>query len=64
MLPPSETALRDQTRRHFFSQCGMGIGSVALASLMAERGLHAASAAAVSASVAADGGVENIFFFQ
>ncbi len=44
-------ALRDTTRRHFFSQCGMGIGSVALASLMAERGLHAASAAAAGPGV-------------
>lgn len=41
----SQGLLRE-TRRHFFSQCGMGLGSVALASLMAERGLHAASAAA------------------
>ena len=37
----SEHALRDMTRRHFFSRCSMGIGSLALASLMAERGLAA-----------------------
>ncbi|QDV12768.1 hypothetical protein CA51_26540 [Rosistilla oblonga] len=29
--------LRDQTRRHFFSRCSMGLGSIALSSLMAER---------------------------
>jgi hypothetical protein len=39
-------SLLQATRRHFFSQCGMGIGGVALASLMAERGLMAASQAA------------------
>ncbi len=44
----SSATLRDQTRRHFFSQCGMGIGSVALASMMAERGLQAASAEAAA----------------
>ena len=37
-----ETVLREMTRRHFFSRCSMGIGSIALASLMAERGLAAA----------------------
>lgn len=30
--------LRDITRRHFFSRCSLGLGSIALASLMAERG--------------------------
>jgi hypothetical protein len=40
------SSLLQNTRRHFFSQCGMGIGGVALASMMAERGLNAASAAA------------------
>ena len=34
-----------QTRRHFFSKCAMGIGSLALASLMAEGRQLAASAA-------------------
>lgn len=28
--------LQDLTRRHFFSQCGMGIGGIALASMLAE----------------------------
>ncbi len=36
-----EHALRDITRRHFFSRCSMGVGSIALASLMEERGLAA-----------------------
>ncbi len=45
-MPPANDPLLQTTRRHFFSQCGMGIGSVALASMMAERGLSAASAAA------------------
>jgi hypothetical protein len=30
-----ETHLRDITRRHFFSRCGVGVGSMALGSLMA-----------------------------
>ena len=32
-----EHALRDLTRRHFFSRCSMGVGSLALTSLMAGR---------------------------
>ena len=39
-----ENALRDLTRRHFFSRCSMGVGSLALASLMAARGLGATPA--------------------
>ncbi len=35
--------LKEQTRRHFFSQCTMGIGSIALATLLAEKKLGAAS---------------------
>ena len=35
-------SLLPSTRRHFFSQCSMGLGSVALASLMAEGKLQAA----------------------
>ncbi|HEX5102443.1 MAG TPA: DUF1501 domain-containing protein [Pirellulaceae bacterium] len=31
-------ALQQQTRRHFFSRCSVGIGSLALASLLADRG--------------------------
>ncbi len=48
-------ALLQNTRRHFFSQCGMGIGGVALASMMAERGLNAASAAAGAPGVTLKG---------
>ncbi len=36
--------LLSQTRRHFFSQCSMGVGGIALANLMAERQLGAAPA--------------------
>ncbi len=39
-----EHALRDLTRRHFFSRCSMGVGSLALTSLMAGRGHGAAPA--------------------
>lgn len=34
-----DVELQSSTRRHFFSQCGTGIGSIALASLMAEGSL-------------------------
>src|SRR5690554_4211490 len=37
--------LRSSTRRHFFSQCSMGIGSIALATLLADRELGAQSVA-------------------
>ena len=40
----SETELQNITRRHFFGQCGMGIGSMALASLLSEGNLGAAEA--------------------
>ncbi|MBX3438475.1 MAG: DUF1501 domain-containing protein [Planctomycetaceae bacterium] len=42
-----DAILREVTRRHFFSQCRVGVGSIALASLMAERG--AASSGALTA---------------
>ncbi len=48
-------SLLQNTRRHFFSQCGLGIGGVALASMMAERGLNAASAAAGAPGVTLKG---------
>jgi hypothetical protein len=35
--------LQRLTRRHFFSRCGMGLGSIALASLMQEQNLRAAA---------------------
>lgn len=40
---PSERALHDVTRRHFFRQCGVGLGSIALGSLLCENGASAAS---------------------
>ncbi|HEY2953369.1 MAG TPA: DUF1501 domain-containing protein, partial [Verrucomicrobiae bacterium] len=46
--PPSEVEAKEQllalTRRHFFGKCAVGIGSVALASLLNERLLAAAPA--------------------
>ena len=49
MTPPTDRpslgALRDQTRRHFFRNCGIGLGQIALASLMSE-GLAGAAHAA------------------
>ena len=37
----SQSELQQETRRHFFRHCGIGVGSIALASLMAERGVQA-----------------------
>jgi hypothetical protein len=37
-------ALRETTRRHFFADCGVGLGSMALASLLSEGKLFASSA--------------------
>jgi hypothetical protein len=34
----SDDMLRDITRRHFFGRCGIGLGSIALTSLLADRG--------------------------
>ncbi|MBT5708412.1 MAG: DUF1501 domain-containing protein, partial [Verrucomicrobia bacterium] len=39
------STLRRQTRRHFFSQCSLGLGSVALGSILKQEG-HAAAASA------------------
>lgn len=36
-LSLSEKLLRHQTRRHFFSECGVGLGSIALGSLLANQ---------------------------
>src|SRR5690349_6345798 len=46
-LPNSseDARLRDVTRRQFFSRCGMGLGSIALASLMDEGVAKAATPA-------------------
>ena len=49
-MPEQLERLRDIIRRHFYSQCGIGIGKIALASLLAgnwlERRSHAGSEAA------------------
>jgi hypothetical protein len=42
--------LHQQTRRHFFEQCGAGIGKIALASLLAESFRSEASASPVTTS--------------
>jgi hypothetical protein len=48
MNPLNEAlALRGLTRRHFFSRCGLGLGSIALASLLNERKVFGASPAAL-----------------
>ena len=36
MNPPADSHLRDLTRRHFFSRCGVGLGGIALGSLLAK----------------------------
>lgn len=41
---PTLTDLHGLTRRHFFSRCALGLGSIALGSLMANRGAFAAGA--------------------
>ena len=38
----TDRTLREITRRHFFSRCSMGVGSIALSSLMAGRGVATA----------------------
>jgi hypothetical protein len=45
MDPQSNLQLRDITRRHFFADCGVGLGSVALASLLSEGKLFASPTA-------------------
>ncbi len=37
MIPDSQTLLRAATRRHFFRDCGVGVGKIALASLLVGR---------------------------
>ncbi|MEW6157410.1 MAG: DUF1501 domain-containing protein [Verrucomicrobiota bacterium] len=44
--------LRDITRRHFFSQCALGLGSVALASLLSDQKLWAGSVPPISSPFA------------
>jgi len=43
-MEPRDHILRDRTRRHFFGDCGLGVGAMALGSLLAaEGGARAAS---------------------
>ncbi|MEK0446051.1 MAG: hypothetical protein RLZZ399_1372 [Verrucomicrobiota bacterium] len=44
MNPSISCPIENVTRRHFFSECGVGVGKIALASLLSPH-LHAASAA-------------------
>ena len=50
MPTPTPEDLKTLTRRHLFGQCGLGLGSLALASVMAEKGLAANSGTANSAA--------------
>ncbi|MBL7648313.1 MAG: DUF1501 domain-containing protein [Candidatus Hydrogenedentes bacterium] len=44
---PSDQSLHEVTRRHFFRQCGVGLGSIALGSLLCENKAAAASDSAM-----------------
>ena len=50
-IDPTSSPLRAVTRRHFFGQCAVGMGSLALASLLSERPLGAAPPPPPPASV-------------
>jgi len=41
-LQNNQNRIKHRTRRHFFQDCGLGLGSVALASLLKPQGLHGA----------------------
>src|SRR4051812_16390693 len=43
---PSRLSLRSATRRHFFAECGVGLGKIALASLLVESHARGAPPAA------------------
>ena len=43
--PTAQARLLASTRRHFFRDCGLGVGKIALASLLAESGLRSVHAA-------------------
>jgi hypothetical protein len=45
-MRPDQALLLEETRRHFFGRCGVGLGSMALAALLGERRSHAATPAA------------------
>ena len=54
--PVEDDAIRSQTRRHFFGQCGVGLGSIALASLLADEGRAAPVTAPAVSPLAARAG--------
>ena len=41
-MTPTEQSLLQRTRRHFFSQCGVGLGNIALGGLLSDQRLYAA----------------------
>ncbi len=49
-MSPRTEILRERTRRFFFKQCGVGLGKIAIASLMADRWSSSARAAALPAA--------------
>src|SRR5438445_6751625 len=51
--PQEIIALRSLTRRHFFGRCAMGLGGIALASLLSEKKLFGAAAGASANPMAA-----------
>jgi len=44
-MRPLPDSLQQDTRRHFFSRCGIGVGSMALASMMRERSAYSRESA-------------------
>jgi hypothetical protein len=48
MNSPPESFLRSTTRRHFFSKCVLGLGGIALASMLSERKLFGAATGTVA----------------
>ena len=42
-IQSNQNRLKHRTRRHFFQDCGVGLGSVALAALLKPQGLHGAA---------------------
>ena len=52
LLPRRLVSLQELTRRHFFSRCGLGLGSLALWSLLRDQSLAGESAAALASPFA------------
>src|SRR5437762_6775333 len=47
-MTPEQRLLQFETRRHFFSRCGVGVGKIALASMLGGRMMSAATTKAVN----------------